>query len=86
MENNNYLEPRRDEIVSIKEWLITILIMSIPIVNIVMMFVWAFGGTVKESKANYFKASLIMAAIGILIAILLYGVMGSIAMSKMLYY
>ena len=84
--DKNYLEPRRDEIVSIKEWLITILIMSIPIVNIVMMFVWAFGGTVKESKANYFKASLIMAAIGILIAILLYGVMGSIAMSKMLYY
>ncbi len=77
MENNNYLEPRRDEIVSIKEWVITMLIMSIPIVNIVMIFVWAFGGTAKESKANYFKASLIMAAIGILIAVLFYGIMSS---------
>ncbi len=75
--DKNYFDPRRDEIVSIKEWLITILIMSIPIVNIVMMFVWAFGGTAKESKANYFKASLIMAVIGIFIAILFYGLMSS---------
>lgn len=49
-------------IVSVKEWLITTLILIIPIVNIIMMFVWAFGGG-NPSKANYFKAALIWAAI-----------------------
>lgn len=82
---NNNFEPKKDEIVSIKEWLITILIMSIPIVNIVMIFVWAFGNGTKESKANYFKATLIMFVIGIIIAILFYAILGSIAMSDMYY-
>ena len=86
MENDyNSFEPRRDEIVSIKEWLITILIMSIPIVNIVMIFVWAFGSGTKTSKANYFKATLIMFVIGAFIGILLYAILGSIAMSEMYY-
>ncbi|WP_245599954.1 hypothetical protein [Paenibacillus harenae] len=38
------------------------LIMIIPIVNIIMMFVWAFGEG-NPSKQNYFKASLLWAAI-----------------------
>jgi len=58
-------------IVSVKEWLITMLIMIIPIVNIVMIFVYAFGGNSNPSKANYFKASLIMACIVIVLYIIL---------------
>ena len=45
------------------EWMITLLIMMIPCVNLVMMFVWAFSKTEKKSKSNYFKASLLMSAI-----------------------
>lgn len=52
-------------VITTKEWLITLLIMIIPVVNIVMMFVYAFGGNSNPSKANYFKAALIMAAIGV---------------------
>lgn len=29
---------------SVKDWMITLLIMFIPLVNIIMLFVWAFGG------------------------------------------
>ncbi len=47
-----------DEIIYVKEWLITILILCIPIVNIVMPFVWAFSKGVKKSKQNFFKAVL----------------------------
>ena len=57
-------------------WIITYLVMMIPIVNIVMMFVWAFGSNTKPSKANYFKASLLMCIIGtviISIVIILFG-------------
>ena len=58
-----------EEPVSFGEWMITLLIMMIPCVNIVMMFVWAFGNS-KKSKSNYFKASLVWALIGIVIMIL----------------
>ena len=63
-------------IVTVKEWLITMLIMIIPIVNLVMIFVYAFGGSSNPSKANYFKASLIMALIGVVLWILLFLVFG----------
>lgn len=51
------------QVISVKEWMLTMLIMIIPIVNIIMMFVWAFSSGENPSKANYFKASLIWAAI-----------------------
>lgn len=52
-------------------WIVTYLLMLIPIANIVLMFVWAFGSNVNPSKKTYFQASLIMAAIGIILSILL---------------
>jgi len=72
------LQQSRDTapIVSVKEWLLTMLIMIIPVVNIVMMFVFAFGEG-NPSKQNYFKAALIWAAIilafYLLIVVLLFG-------------
>ncbi|HIW32658.1 MAG TPA: hypothetical protein IAA29_07715 [Candidatus Paenibacillus intestinavium] len=66
-------------VVTVKEWLITMLILIIPIVNIVMMFVWAFGGG-NPSKANYFKAALIWAAIiTILYVVVFVLILGSLA-------
>ena len=44
--------------VSVSEWIITTIIMAIPLVNIVMPFVWAFGSGTKTSKANFFKAQM----------------------------
>lgn len=58
-------------VISIKDWMLTMLIMMIPIVNIIMMFVYAFGDG-NPSKKNYFKASLIWAAIGLGIYILFF--------------
>lgn len=75
MQNNTYqpqTEPTND--VSMKEWLLAMFIQLVPIVNIVMVFVWAFSKSTKKSKSNFFKAqlvfALIMSAIAILIAIL----------------
>ena len=52
-----------EEPMSMGEWMISLLVMMIPCVNIVMMFVWAFSSTEKKSKSNYFKASLIFTGI-----------------------
>jgi len=44
--------------------------MIIPIVNIVLVFVWAFGGNVNPSKKTYFQATLVWALIGIVVTII----------------
>ena len=59
-----------EEPMSVGDWLVTMLIMCIPCVNIVMIFVWAFGSG-NRSRANYFKATLIWVAIGIALSIIL---------------
>ncbi|WP_315971382.1 hypothetical protein [Paenibacillus sp. N3.4] len=46
-------------VVSLQDWLITILLLAIPLVNIILLFIWAFGNDTNPSKANYAKASLI---------------------------
>ena len=61
-----------EEPVKMGEWLIALLIMMIPCVNIVMMFVWAFSKSEKKSKSNFFKAYLVYFAIMIGISVILY--------------
>lgn len=58
-----------EEPVKLSEWIVTMLIMMVPCVNIVMVFVWAFSQNEKKSKSNFFKASLIMAAVFLVIYI-----------------
>ena len=58
---------------TIKDWLLTFLILCIPFVNIVMPFVWAFSSGTNPSKSNFFKAYLIMVLIGIGLWIILGG-------------
>ncbi len=61
-----------EEPMSMGDWLVTMLIMLIPCVNIIMMFVWAFNKNEKKSKSNFFKAELIfMGVIFVLYMILL---------------
>lgn len=78
--NNAYgevvnVQERKDvadnKVVGIGEWLVTLLVMSIPCLNIIMMFVWAFSGS-NKSKQNYFKAYLIFTGIVFAIIFLLY--------------
>jgi hypothetical protein len=53
MENPNYRP------VSMQEWLVTGILMCIPIVNIVLLFVWAFGNNAPISKKNWAMATLL---------------------------
>lgn len=83
MNGQNQIGHQQAPVVSIKEWLITNLIMMIPLVNIVMMLVWAFGSNTNPNKANYFKAALILFAILMAIYLVLAVVIfGSIAANQ----
>ena len=63
--------------VSVSEWIITTIVMAIPLVNIVMPFVWAFGSGTKTSKANFFKAQIVMVLIGLFLYLLVGGILFS---------
>ena len=52
-------------VMSVKDWVITMLITSIPIVGFIMLFVWGFGSGTNQNKANYAKATLIWIAVWI---------------------
>ena len=83
MTEQNQIGHQQAPVVSVKEWLITNLIMMIPLVNIVMMLVWAFGSNTNPNKANYFKAALILFAIVMAIYLVLAVVIfGSIAANQ----
>ena len=38
--------------ISVGEWIITTIILAIPIVGFIMLFVWGFGSNTQPSKAN----------------------------------
>jgi hypothetical protein len=54
---------------SVKDWVITLIILALPLINIVMLLVWAFGGTGNINRRNYCRASLLIFAIVIGLAI-----------------
>lgn len=58
------------------DWMITLLLLAIPVVNLILLFVWGFGSNTKKSKANFCRATLIYMAIAIVLWILLIVVIG----------
>jgi hypothetical protein len=59
---------------TVKRWLGTLLLLAIPLVNLVLLLMWAFG---KENpRKNYARASLILFSISIGLALVL-GVLGA---------
>lgn len=48
-----------------KEWVFTLLISKIPIVNVIMLTVWAFLLTDNENRANWARVELVYAIVGV---------------------
>jgi hypothetical protein len=40
-----------------------LLLMCVPILNVILLFVWGFGGSVNLNKKNFARASLILCAV-----------------------
>jgi hypothetical protein len=65
---------------SLGDWIVTFILLAIPIVNLVMLFVWALSGGTHPSKKTYAQASLILSLVGIVLWFLFSAtLMGSIA-------
>ena len=76
MENQELQTTRNQSIVTIGDWIITMILMCIPFVNFIMLLVWAFSAGTPVSKANWAKATLIFMLIGFVLVILFWGAIG----------
>ena len=66
---------------TIGDWLITFLIQIIPLVGLVMLFVWAFGDGSHPSKKTWAQASLLWIVIMIVLAIIFFAAVWGFIMS-----
>ena len=66
---------------SVGNWFVTILIMAIPVVGLIMLFVWAFGDMAPKSKRNWARAHLLILAVvfGLYIVIIVAALMAGLS-------
>jgi hypothetical protein len=81
--HNNLSQPplpgtryRAQGVVTLGDWLITLLIAAIPIVGLIMLFVWGFGSNTNVNKANWAKAALIWVAVIVVLNLLVFLIIG----------
>ncbi|HCS73446.1 MAG TPA: hypothetical protein DIW17_06185 [Clostridiales bacterium] len=67
-----------NETLGVFGYILTMLGLSIPIVGIILVFVWAFGANTNLARKNFSRAVLILGVIGIVFAIALASTIQSI--------
>lgn len=83
-QNSYSVSDPNKSVMSMGEWLLTLIVMAIPCVNIVMMLVWGFGSG-NENRKNYCRANLIIAAIQTVLVIICYAVFAASIVAAMGY-
>ena len=69
--SNQYNQPDKS-VMSMGDWLITLLALLIPCAGIILYFVWAFGKNENENRKNYCRAYLIYWAITTVLGIIVF--------------
>lgn len=73
LENNERGEKLMERNMTLKDWIITMILLALPIVNIVMLIIWAVD---KDEPRNLFaKAYLIVMAGAFVLVIIFYIIM-----------
>lgn len=89
MDNNNFEQtdlqpnngPQLEAPMTLGDWIITLIVLAIPCVNVIMMFVWGFGKEGNISRKNYCRAALIFAAVSIFLGIIFSSVLAALIAS-----
>lgn len=61
---------RADLPLSVGDWLITLLVLAVPILNVALYLYWAFFSQGNKGRINFCRASLILMLVGLVLAIL----------------
>lgn len=63
MPAEKYMRYNNKKVVSVKEWLVIMVLLAIPIVNIVMLIYWSVSSKVKYNKRTYSRFMLILVVV-----------------------
>jgi hypothetical protein len=55
---------------TVGNWIVTIILLAIPLVNIIMLIVWAAAGSTHPSKKSFAQAYLILIGVIFVIALM----------------
>ncbi len=69
---NNPLQAEVSPVISTGGWLGTLLLMSIPIVNIILLIVWAASTGENPTRRNFARAYLVIMLISIIVGVALF--------------
>jgi len=72
----NFQQPDLNEPMAYKEWLITLLLLFIPVANIILLVIWGFFGNEKKSKVSFARAALTMIPIVFVIYFIILMIVG----------
>ncbi|MDD2414069.1 MAG: zinc ribbon domain-containing protein [Eubacteriaceae bacterium] len=72
-------------VIGLGEWVLTLLLLALPIVNIVMLIIWSATKETNPSKKNFARAQLIWYGIWIVLSIIIVGVVVSVALPFVMY-
>lgn len=78
---NTAWQDTNDQPLSVGGWIATMIVLMIPVVNFIMLLVWAFGSG-NKSRKNYCLASLIIAVVMIALIMVFYIAFGLSAASE----
>jgi uncharacterized integral membrane protein len=65
------------------DWMLTLLLLYLPIVNLVMLIIWSVDSKTSTTKKHFAWATLIFMAIGIVLSIIFSGIVMAIVASMM---
>ena len=54
---------------SVGDWLITLIVLAVPILNVILYVYWAFFSKGNKGRINFCRASLILMLVGLLIVV-----------------
>jgi len=69
---------KNQDTLSVGDWMIVLLLISIPVVNVVMLFIWALSSEVNETKSNFAKAALMWFVVIIILWFVFFASLASI--------
>lgn len=80
-QQSNQQQAADDSSLTLGSWMLTLFLTAIPIVGIVMLFIWAFSADTPLAKKNWARAGLIWKAIGIILLIIFSAAFGALLIS-----
>lgn len=76
-QQNFYQKVEDTSPMKVGQYIVMMLLLCIPIANIILPFVWAFGSNVNVNKKNFARAILIFAGIALVLYIILFIILGA---------